>query len=568
MVDVLPGPVAFITAADIVLCGIESTTLYGTATDNVGPLLWQWYANGTPISTGVVVQNLTVYTPGNYTFTILAENGCADTASLNIPGCSDTGSAQPCDYPIPTISHTDACNTIHLSGDPGASLSCAWSSAGTYPYYSPGAVTDFTTNVPGIFEFVFNTYYPGPCNADTGFVDTVWLVPDFTYRIRCASGGLDSVTLTDHSTYLSGCNVITTQWLLPAPGSAPPTSLGYGLTRTFLLYAGSIYTVIEKVTYSTPDGAYHECEITHTIVLPELPTVSFTISDNPICSEMPTHFNHTTTGGIVSYYWYFGDGSGSTLASPERAYEWHFPSDPNKDTVKVTVTDTIGCKAEATEIVDVRQNRLSGSLGGDIEICHDNPPVTLNYYPTFLSETPTAYLWSTGATTETITVDSSGTYWVTVYGPYSCQRTVSPIIVNIIQTANASIIGRTTYCSGDSVRLSGYVGLGASYQWYRDGSLISTASTITDGGLADGNYLYQLVRTVMDSVTLTVCTDTVADTVTIYALPTVGIGDPEAIDCDLYTIHLEANGGPGPGTYNWSNGVTGAVNENIHTGGG
>lgn len=74
----------------------------------------------------------------------------------------------------------------------------------------------------------------------------------------------------------------------------------------------------------------------------------------------------------------------------------------------------------------------------------------------------TGYSWSTGATTQTITVTTSGNYSVTVTNACgSGTSTVVPVTVFALPTVNAS--GGGTICSGDSIQLTAS---GAQfYQW-------------------------------------------------------------------------------------------------------
>jgi hypothetical protein len=85
-----------------------------------------------------------------------------------------------------------------------------------------------------------------------------------------------------------------------------------------------------------------------------------------------------------------------------------------------------------------------------------------------------SYLWSTGATTQTITVNATGAYSVTVM-TLGCSATsaVTDVMVNPLPVATITPSGPTTFCAGGSVDLM--ASLADSYLW----STGATTQTIT-----------------------------------------------------------------------------------------
>ena len=574
---VLPGPVAYAYLADSFFYngGCDSAVLIGTVTDNVGTLTYQWYRNGTSITGGTspVIHGMT---PGSFNFIATAANGCFATSNyVRADSCNHDTLTCVGIQPISiTATITAGCNGLHLAGTTtGISPKWDWLDGGELdtPGIAPGLTADVVCLVPGIYDFSFSAVNPyDTCDPNTAHGIrrriTVPLVADFLYSLRCATGGYDSVILQDHSSFLPGYLITGIDWRNAATGAF----LGSGWPNLHLAFAApGTYQVIEYVYYidgSDPSHTYN-CSVIHTITLPGAPSASFTSAVSPICSEVPIAFTPTTSGGIVNYNWDFGDGSGSLLANPQRAYTWALPFDPMRETVSLIITDTIGCSAIAYDTVQIRQNRLRGNLGPNISVCSSDAPVTLVFNNTGVM-VPTSYLWSTGVVSDTLAVDTSGAYWLTVYGPYQCQFTTFPSTqVNIIKVPSLGITGQQSYCEGDTVKLSGYAGGSVSYEWYRDGIADGTLPTVADGGLAAGPYVYQLVRNLLDTNGIVICTDTVADTIYIYPLPIPPkIIGPVSLDCDLYRIQIEA-WEPVPGTFNWSDGTAGAINSNIYTGG-
>ncbi len=98
---------------------------------------------------------------------------------------------------------------------------------------------------------------------------------------------------------------------------------------------------------------------------------------------------------------------------------------------------------------------------------------------TLTASTGTSYLWSTGALTQSITVNSAGTYSVTVTGACGGITTTS-IVVTVTPSPVPTITpnGPTSFCVGDSVTLTSSVGV--SYMW-STGALTQSITVLTSG---------------------------------------------------------------------------------------
>lgn len=189
-----------------------------------------------------------------------------------------------------------------------------------------------------------------------------------------------------------------------------------------------------------------------------------------------------------------------------------------------------GCDSTITRYLKIYPSPVV-NLGANQNVCAGTP-VTLD-----AGNAGSTYLWSTGATTQTITVTSAGNYSVKVTNPAGCDSrdtmsvTLTPVpVVALGQNINVCVGTPVTLDAGNA---------GATYLW-STGATTQTISVTTSG-----NY----------SVRVTSGNCFSADTINVNfnTLPVVNLGSDLNI-CTSDTITLNA-GNPGS-TYLWSTGAT------------
>ncbi len=133
--------------------------------------------------------------------------------------------------------------------------------------------------------------------------------------------------------------------------------------------------------------------------------------------------------------------------------------------------------------------------GGDLSFCHDSTVVLT----ADIATTDNSFLWSTGETTPSITVNSTGTYAVSVTNTAGCTFSSVPVSLNQLPTAPASLELSHVKCNGGnngSVQIvlpggtSDYTCL-----WNTGGTDFSVAS------LLPGNYFVDITETATGCVT-------------------------------------------------------------------
>lgn len=99
-------------------------------------------------------------------------------------------------------------------------------------------------------------------------------------------------------------------------------------------------------------------------------------------------------------------------------------------------------------------------------------------------------IWSNSQTTQSILVNSSGTYSAQIIsnGCTSLPSNSIQVIVNPNPNNSVTASGSTTICQGNTVTLNAVASVGNSYQWFNNGILIPNATNNSYTANAAGNY--------------------------------------------------------------------------------
>ena len=179
------------------------------------------------------------------------------------------------------------------------------------------------------------------------------------------------------------------------------------------------------------------------------------------------------------------------------------------------------------------------TAGGQTTFCNGGS-VTLT------SSAGTSYLWSNGATTQSINVTASGSYTVKVINASGCQSATSVatvVTVNALPaTPSITADGPTTFCAGGTVTLSSSPE--TSYLWSNGETTPSINVTTT------GNYTVKVTNANGCQSAASVATS-----VTVNALPvtpTITAGGPTTF-CDGGSVTLSSSAGYNLLMVKWSN---------------
>jgi hypothetical protein len=275
------------------------------------------------------------------------------------------------------------------------------------------------------------------------------------------------------------------------------------------------------VTYTDTNAA----TATDSVDILALPTVIVSTSDGTICVGESTIL---TASGASTYVW----NDGVTL---------------NPRTVSPTTTTTYTATGNDGFCTSAGSTTITVNALPTVEITG-----TLTYCAgstTTLTATAglSSYLWSTGATTQSINV-TAGSYTVTGTDSNGCSATSSASTVVEYPLPTVSISGTLEFCAGQSTVLTATAGL-SSYLWSNGET--TQAITVTSGGS------YSVTGTDSNG-----CSNNDSVSVTEHALPTVSISGTLSFCAGANTI-LTASGAS---TYLWSTGET-TASITVSTGG-
>ncbi len=422
---------------------------------------------------------------------------------------------------------------------------------------------DFTMPAPTLFlSTITLTVNPLPTITTTG-----------TLSALCYSTNIQSATLS-----YSATTYTPTSYTVDWNASANTAGLS-DQTLTLASFsggAGNLATI--NIASSVISGTYNGSLIISnsngcsssksiSIVIKPLPVVSFDIDAGlNVCQN--TEITYTTQSGKTNYQWtpagslnteYVITNGGLGLTNNTVSLKW-LTTGPK--TMQINYTDVNSCTAVATTNTTTTVNALpsvtitkaetSGTANNDAIICIGTT-ITLS------GGGASTYSW-TGGISDGVAFSPTTTTTYTLTGTdiNSCSNTLSQTVtVNALPSVtitkaetSGTANNDATICKGATITLSG--GGASTYSWtggISDGVAFSPTMTTT----------YKLTGTDINS-----CSNTLSQTVTVNALPSVtitkaetsGTANNDATICKGATITLS---GGGASTYSWTGGISDGV---------
>ena len=538
------------------------------ATPSVGNGLWTYSGPGiatfSPSNTDSNA-TVTVDTDGAYVFTWTEDNnGCTDSENVNVvfhplPVVSFSGlSAQYCiDQTTPVaMTGTPAGGTFSGLGISGSSFVPSIAGVGTifitYTYTDGNGCTNSetqTVDVNGLPNVAFSGLDAAYCEDDANAYALVGSPVGGTFIGSGISGNdfipdnatAGSNTITYTYTDPFGCTSLEQQQVAV---NALPTVSFVGLASSYCANASNVQLTGSPVggTFSGPGviGASFSAVAAGT----GSHTVTYTYTDGNGCTNsssqqvtinanpLPTITPSGTSAICAGSNLVLNAGGGYSVYAWSNNTNGQTTTVTTAGTYNVIVTTAEGCSGTSPAVQVVVNQPPVVNLGMDTTICTASA-ITLN-----AGNPGSSYSWSTQEISQSITVNATGAYTVSVTDQNGCVGTDN-IAVTVSNLLDPVIVanGPLEFCAGGSVGLNA----GAAYDSYQWSTSQTTQNiTVTTPGV--------IGLQVWDEFGCSGTDQVVVSTLQLPNAIITPIG-PVAI-CDGDTATLSANGGMG--SYLWS----------------
>jgi gliding motility-associated-like protein len=253
---------------------------------------------------------------------------------------------------------------------------------------------------------------------------------------------------------------------LDSTGAAP---------QKHLYKASGEYTVSLSVVDAY--GCVDNITKANTIIIAD-PKAGFSSPDSLSCTGKPVQFVNQSLGYDLQYTWSFGDGTGSTEASPVHHY-----SATGLYTIGLEVKDRFGCTAsqEKASFVNISLPKAGFTVSDSISSC---PPLLVNFTNT--SSNYTSLAWDFGdGNTSVLTTPSHyytlpGIYFAKLVatGPGGCTDTFTQRI-EVKGPRGEFTYEPTTGCKPLTVSFKATTTNNVSFVWdFSDGTTLSTKDSV------------------------------------------------------------------------------------------
>jgi uncharacterized delta-60 repeat protein/gliding motility-associated-like protein len=497
VISVNNAPTGTITPATSGICLGESQTLTAT-----GGTSYQWYKDGTMI-TGETAATYQATQAGTYTV-IITNGSCSGPAS---------NSATVTLNAAPVGSVTPASVTIC----PGGSATLTATGGTSYQWYKDGAAitgaasATYQATAAGTYSV---TIIKGNCSGPASNTATV------------TEGNIPSGTITP--AFPSFCPDGSVQL------TGPANYTSYQWFREGVAITGAVqvtYTASQAGVYSV-DFTANGCRgsASTTVTAGNAVSGSITPATATVCAGGPALL---TVNGGTSYQWY-KDGiaiTGATSANYTATQAGIYSADIFNGS----------CSGKSSNNATVTVSSPTGSITpANAGIC-SGASITLT------ADGGTSYQWFkdgisiSNATSETLVVTEAGTYTTDIFNGSCKGKATNEAVIKVTETPSGFISPATsTICSNGAVALS--VNGGNAYQWYRDGTAIT--------GATSANYIATQAGIYSADIINGSCKGKASNTsvVTVGSAPSGTISPSVATLCSGSSLTLTVSGGT---AYQW-----------------
>ncbi|MFN5887231.1 MAG: hypothetical protein ACK438_04615, partial [Flavobacteriales bacterium] len=446
----------------ITLAAIPTNVTCNAGTDGAVDLT---VTGGTPgftftWSDGSSNEDLTNVVAGNYSVIVSDANGCSNNTNVTI---NEPSAISATTSSTPASCNPDGTASVTVSGGvPGYTY--LWSNGATTNSITGVAAGNYTVNITDANNCTvsasatiaqtsgltatatLNT--PIACNGGTAIVDVTasgGTAPLGGVGSYTVAAGNQSFTVTD----ANGCSVVATLTVTePAVLTASAAIVGpilcnAGVTDVLVSASGGTVNysgtgLINNVsagsyTYTVTDANNCTANASITVTDPDVITLTTSVTDVLCNAGNDGAVDLTVTGGTPGFTFAWSDGSSNEDLSTVVAGNY-----------SVTVNDANGCTASANVTIN-EPSAISTTTSSTPASCNPDGSASVTASGGVPGYT---YLWSNGATTNSITGVAAGNYTVNVTDANACTVSASVTIAQTSGLTASATISTPVACNG------------------------------------------------------------------------------------------------------------------------
>jgi alpha-tubulin suppressor-like RCC1 family protein len=535
-----------------------STTPLTIVASGTPPITYQWYYNGTAITSAI---------SASYSKTWGAADGGVYKVVVTNPTGTDSSSTQLAVSPVITAG-LSAGTSVTQAGSTALSVTASGTATITYQWFFNGtAITAATANsysktwgaADGGTYKVVATNAAGKDSSTT----QVTVSPLITAGLG-ANTSISINSTTALSVTAAGTATLAYQWYLNGTAITGATSNSY--SKTWGATDGGVYKVV-VTNAAGSDSSKTTVTINSSITTP-LPGTTNVVQG----STTPLTIVASGTPPIT-YQWYYNGTAITGATSASYSKTW---GAADGGVYKVVVTNPTGKDSSSTQLA-VASTAPTGASANPTAICSGGSS-SLSVIGGFLG-TGASWKWYTdaGCTTPvlgtntgtpiTVSPTSTTTYYVRAEGTVNNTATAG-VVVTMNTNASAAVTPATTpvaICPSGSIQFTCTPsGTGPfTYQWTNGGIAISGATSSTLAATAAGTYACSVTGACGGATSSNAVVVTVNTSASAAVTPAT---TPVAI-CPSGSIQFTCTpSGTGPFTYQWTNGgitISGATSSTL-----
>lgn len=453
--------------------GLGISSQWQSAPSASGP--WTNLASGTTATYNVTGITATTYYRA---YTTCSGSGLGDTTNVV------TVNQYPLTYTATVTGSSCAGNNVALNtSNPTPGATYQWSGPNSFNANTAAATINNATAADN-GSYTLTTSING-CTANQSVAVTVNPKPVITAAATnpTSCGGSDG-TLTISGLDANAAYTIAYD-LNSAGTTANITSTNAGDYTFTGLSTGTYNNIVATAATGCSSDPVGPVTIVNTVAMPD-PVAG---SNGPVCAGTTLALDASSTLSGITYHWSGPNGFTSTTQNPIIANVTTAAS--GTYTVYTTYQSCTSNTVSVNAVVNDKPD-ANVYISGSTTICQGSF-VTLSVATVAPGNT---YQWQNNGTAITAangaTYDASadGHYRVIVENAAGCSDTsvATQVTVETAPTSTISHSGSLTICQGNSVLLEGPAGNGYSYQWYKDGSPVAGANSISYSASTSGFY--------------------------------------------------------------------------------